>query len=82
MTISIRGITLETARKKLDLWLDAEDAVAAGQSYTIGSRSLTRASLPEIAKRIEYWGALVSKLESGVKGVRIQRGWPLDDGAR
>ena len=30
------GITLETAQKHLDVWLEAEMTVATGQSYTIG----------------------------------------------
>ena len=35
------GITLAQAEAKLAEWLAADTAVAAGQSYTIGGRSLT-----------------------------------------
>ena len=48
------AITLEIAKEHLDIWLEAEKAVALGQSYTIGSRSLTRANLSEIRKSIQY----------------------------
>lgn len=49
------GITLEIAEKHLDAWLEAELAVTTNQSYTIGSRTLTRANLSKIRKQIEYW---------------------------
>lgn len=42
------GITLEIAQKHLDAWLEAELACTTNQSYTIGSRTLTRADLAEI----------------------------------
>ena len=42
------GITLEIAKKHLDAWLEAELEVTTHQSYTIGSRSLTKANLSEI----------------------------------
>ena len=58
------GITLETAQKHLDVWLEAEMTVATGQSYTIGSRTLTRANLTEIRNAIEYWNGKVQKLEN------------------
>ena len=48
------GISMETAQKHLDAWLDAEIAVTNGQSYTIGTRTLTRASLSEIRNQIQY----------------------------
>ena len=34
------GITLETAKRHLDAWLEAELAVTNAQSYTIGSRTM------------------------------------------
>ena len=49
------GITLETAQKHLDAWLEAEMQVTNAQSYTIGSRTLTKANLTEIRNAIEYW---------------------------
>lgn len=58
------GITLETAKKHLDMWLEAEAAVANGQSYSIGSRTLTRANLSEIRSTIDYWNNKVAELEN------------------
>ena len=43
-------ITLETAKRHLDAWLEAELAVTNAQSYTIGSRTMTKANLTEISK--------------------------------
>ncbi|WP_373220897.1 DUF6148 family protein [Mediterraneibacter gnavus] len=58
------GITLETAKKHLDAWLEAEMAVTTGQSYTIGSRTLTRANLTEIRNAIDYWNGKVNQMEN------------------
>ena len=58
------GITLETAKRHLDAWIDAEIAVTNAQSYTIGSRVMTKANLAEIRKTIDYWNAKVIELEN------------------
>lgn len=58
------GITLKTAQKHLDAWLEAEMTVTTGQSYTIGSRTLTRANLTEIRNAIDYWNGKVNQLEN------------------
>ncbi len=76
------AISLETAKKHLEMWLEAEEAVATGQSYTIGTRSLTRANLAEVRQQIEYWNSKVTQLqaiaqESGRRN-RMFRGVPLD----
>lgn len=39
--------------RRLEMYLEAERAVLSGQSYTIGNRTLTRASLAEIRKAID-----------------------------
>ena len=70
------AITKEHAEKMLRLWLEAEEAVTTGQSYSIGSRSLTRVNLSEIHDAIEYWENRLAKLESGRKGLRVWRGVP------
>lgn len=64
------GITLAQAQAKLQTWLDAEDKVAGGQSYTIGSRHLTRANLDEIRRTITYWDGQCRRLSRG--GIRVQ----------
>ena len=53
--------------KKLQTWLDAEDAVAAGQSYQIGTRMLTRADLKQIREQMEYWGRRLAEAEAEEK---------------
>lgn len=58
------GISLEIAKKHLNAWLAAELEVTTHQSYTIGSRSLTKANLSEIRQQIEYWRNQVARLEN------------------
>lgn len=71
--------TLEEAKEHLRIWLDAEKAVATGQSYKIGTRSLTRASLKDIKDSIKFWRNEVDRLESGAgKGARVFRAVPRD----
>lgn len=64
------------AEEQLRSWLDAQAAVATGQAYTIGRRSLTRANLNEILKMISFWE---SKLENmGTPAPRTRRAVPRD----
>ena len=71
--------TLEAAKEHLQAFLEAEIAVATGQSYKIGSRSLTRANLSEIKERINFWRNEVERLEAGrKKGMRAFRAVPRD----
>ncbi|MEY9975744.1 DUF6148 family protein [Lysinibacillus sp. RC79] len=67
------AITLEEAQENLRIWLEAERAIANAQSYTISNRSLTKANLSEVAKRISYWENKVSELEMTQKGKRMRR---------
>lgn len=66
-------ITLERAKLHLTSWLDAELKVTNGQSYSIGTRSLTYVNLSEIRKQIEYWKKQVSVLEVKASGRRVSR---------
>ena len=68
------GITLAQAEAKLSSWMDAEDAVATGQSYSIAGRSLSRADLGQIGERIDFWQKKVTKLTRG--GIGIKGGTP------
>lgn len=75
------GISLEIAKKHLDAWLTAELEVTTHQSYTIGSRSMTKANLSEIRKQIEYWSDQVARLENIEKRGgrnRVYRAVPRD----
>ena len=53
--------------QKLQTWLAAEEAVATGQSYQMGSRMLTRASLKQIREQIEYWAGKLAEAEAEEK---------------
>lgn len=75
------GIDITTAKAHLTAWLEAELAVTTNQSYTIGSRSLTRANLAEIREQIKFWENKVSGLENLAKRKgrnRIMRAVPRD----
>lgn len=72
---------LETARKHLDAWLTAELEVTTNQSYTIGSRSLTKANLSQIREQIKFWQSEVARLENIQKHhgrSRVMRAVPRD----
>ena len=56
------------AQTRLQLWLDAEEAVSKGQAHSIGDRSLTRANLSEITERIAYWQRQVLAFQSKALG--------------
>ena len=73
------ALTLVQARAHRDAWLAADLACAAGQSYSIGNRSLTRTNSQEIAERLSYWQGMVDQLESGRSaGPRVMRFLPRD----
>lgn len=60
-------IDLETANRKLQMWMDAEDAVATGKSYSMDGLSVTRQDMSTIRAQITYWQDAVARL-SGIKG--------------
>jgi hypothetical protein len=68
----VAGITLEQAEAKLALWMAADDAVSANQTYTLdfgGSRrTVTRADAAEISRNIEKWDNWCRKLSPGANG--------------
>lgn len=70
------GITLAQAEAQLATWLAASTAVAAKQSYTIGSRTLTLANSREIREQIEYWDRKVKQLDRG-STVKARLGTPI-----
>lgn len=67
------SVTLERAETHLNAWLDAELKVTGGQSYSIGSRSLTYANISEIRKQIDYWSNQVSELKIEASGRKVSR---------
>lgn len=68
------GITLAQAEAQLAIWIAADTAVAAGQSYSIAGRQLTRADAKAITEKIEFWNAQVQKLSRGGNGGMRVRG--------
>lgn len=56
------GITLAQAEAQLTTWLTASTAVAAGQSYEIAGRRLTRVNAAEIQSQIDYWDRKAKEL--------------------
>lgn len=70
------GITLAQAQAKLDMWLDAEEALATSQSYSIGGRQLTRANLDQVEAAIDRWDRRVKMLSRG-SGPRIKGATPI-----
>lgn len=56
--------SLEQAKQHLQAWMEAELKVTTGQSYSVGTRQLTRANLSEITEKIKFWANEVEKLEA------------------
>lgn len=71
----------ELCQQKLKLWMDAEEAVATGQAYQIGTRSLTRADLKQIRSEMEYWAGKLAEADAEEKAGgrnRLYRFMPRD----
>lgn len=68
---------LERAKKRLELYYKAEEAILTGQEYTIGTKRLRRADLEDVQ-------AMIKQLENDVESLKAQgknralRGVPLD----
>ena len=73
------GITAAQATAKLAEYLAAETKVLAGQAYTIGGRSMTRANLKEIREGIDYWDNKCVELGVGRSGITLQGANPTYD---
>lgn len=74
------GITLAQAEAQLALWIAADTAVATGQSYTIGGRTLTRTQAREIRENIIFWDSQVKRLateSTGGSGIKIRGATPV-----
>lgn len=59
---------IERVRKELDMYYEAEIQVLSAQSYSVGSRSLTRANLAEIRAAIKEYENLLENLENQSNG--------------
>ena len=58
------------AQTRLQLWLDAEEAISKGQAYAIGDRSLTRANLTEVIERIGFYQRTVDGFRAKTLGAK------------
>ena len=54
----------KTCEQKLATWMAAEEAIATGQRYQIGTRMLTRADLKAVREEMEYWARELAKAEA------------------
>lgn len=68
-------LSKEICKKKLDTWLEAEERIATGQSYQIGTRMLTRADLKQVREELEYWAAMLAQAEAVEAHKGRNRAW-------
>lgn len=66
------AITLQEAKQMLQKYIAAEQAVLKNQSYTIGTRTFTRANLTSIRNGRIEWQNIVKQL-SGKGGMKVRR---------
>lgn len=59
---------MSIAQDMVNLYTEAEKKVLAGQSYTIGNRTMTRANLPEIRKGRQEWEEKLRSEQAGSQG--------------
>ena len=70
---------LEMKKKRLQQYYDAEEKILRGQSYTLGSRQLTRANLASVQNKIKELESEVESLERrGTLKRRCARVVPID----
>lgn len=73
---------VEEYKRRLQLYYEAEEAILGGaQSYSIGSRNLTRANLAEVRKTIDELINKIAIEEARAKGkgkMKVLGGVPRD----
>ena len=57
-------IRLESLKRRLDEYYEAESSILKGQSYSIGSMQLTRANLGAVQSKISELESQISQLEN------------------
>lgn len=62
------AFTVVQCNERLQIWLDAEAAIATGQSYTIDNRRLDRANLAQVREQIKFWQIELTKAEATANG--------------
>ena len=75
----ISNSVLEIKKKRLELYYEAEEKVLNSQSYTLGSKTLTRADLTSIQNMIKKLEGEIASLEQyGTMKRRSVRIVPVD----
>jgi hypothetical protein len=64
----VKETRLEIAYRHYNAWLEAELELTSHQSYTIGTRSLTKANLSEVRKQLQYWENKIAEIENAEGG--------------
>lgn len=75
------AFTVKEVKNRLRIWLDAEEAIASGQSYMIDNRRLERANLSQVREQIRFWQKELVKAEAASAGRgsrRVTRVVPRD----
>lgn len=62
------ALTLQEAKDNREAALIAYRAALAAQSYTIGTRSLTRVSVEKASAEFAKWDRIVAQMEAGRGG--------------
>ena len=70
--------SIEFCKRRLDMWLEAEEALATSQSYKMGTQELTRVNLSQVRKMITYWENELEKAKNGGKWYKSLRAVPRD----
>ena len=72
-------VRLDSYKVRLKLYIDAETKILEGQSYSIGSRSLSRANLAEVRVAItELEGKICALERHGTTKRKVARIIPRD----
>lgn len=66
-------------QNRLELYYEAEEKILSGQSFTIGSRSLTRANLAEVTSMIKSLEDQIAAIDvNGTNKRKVARIIPRD----
>lgn len=67
------AFTVAQCNERLQIWLDAESAIASGQSYMIDNRRLERANLAQVREQIKFWQNELAKAQASANGRNRRR---------
>lgn len=68
---------LKIAKDRLSMYLKAEAAILTSQEYRMGSKSLRRADLEDVQKKIKELQNEIARMETGGKN-KVVRVVPID----